>query len=327
LSRELQIGELLDKRFEITALIERSGMATLFKALDRRTGRMVALKIPHAEYELNLRNASQFAREAAIIGKLDHPGIVKIIPVTEKSRPYVAMEYLEGQTLFDILERTQALPLPEALRLTSHLCSIVEFLHQHGVIHRDLKPGNIIISDDGSPHIIDFGIAKGPALEPFSFGPFSPKTGTPEYMSPEQIQGDRVDARTDVYSLGAVLYEIVTGARPFPADASEETLNARLAGRVRPPSELNAHVSEQVEEIILHAMAPNPSDRYPSATAMKAELDSPESVRVTGSYRNPRRASPWPKRLRLAAFVVGMAATPFILFFLFLLMFERKMGP
>jgi serine/threonine protein kinase len=317
LSHEIKIGQLLDERFEITSLIEQSGMATIFKALDRQTRQIVALKVPHLEFEGNRGNASRFAREAAIIGKLDHPGIVKIIPVAKKSRTYVVMEYLEGQTLYDILERTRPLPVCEALQLASRLCGILEYMHRHDVIHRDLKPGNIMISDDGSPHIIDFGIAKGPAMEPLMFGWISPKMGTPEYMAPEQIQGDRIDARTDVYSLGVVLYEILTGKRPFHGDTSRET---------RSPRELNSSLSEQVEEIILHAMAPRPSDRYSSAAAMKAELDFPETVQVTGMYRNPREASAWPKRLRLAGLILSLASAPFILFYVFLLMFQRQLA-
>ena len=254
------------------------------------------------------------------MGKLNHPGIARIIPVAEKSRTYVAMEYLEGETLYDILERTHPLPVCDALQLASRLCDILEYMHRREVVHRDLKPGNIMISDDGRPHIIDFGIAKGPAMEPFML------MGTPEYMAPEQIQGDRVDGRTDVYSLGAVLYEMVTGTRPFHGSTNEEIFHARLAGQTRLPRELNSNLSEQVEEIILHAMAPNPSDRYRSAAAMKAELDSPETVQVTGKYRNPRKASAWPKRLRLAGIILSIASTPFILFYLFLLMFQRQLA-
>jgi len=326
LSHEIKIGQLIDKRFEITALIEQSGMATIFKALDRQTRQIVVLKVPHLEFDGNPGNSSRFAREAAIIGKLDHPGIVKIIPLAEKSRTYIVMEYVEGETLYAILERTRPLPVREALQLASRLCDILEHMHRHGVVHRDLKPGNIMISADGLPHIIDFGIARGPVTEPFMFGWLSPKMGTPEYMAPEQIQGDRVDARTDVYSLGIVLYEILTGTQPFHGDTNEDIFNARSARAARPPRELNSNLSEQIEEIILHAMAPRPSERYCSAAAMKTQLDFPETVPVTGMYRNPRGASAWPRRLRLAGLVLGVAAAPFILFFLFLLMFQRQLA-
>jgi serine/threonine protein kinase len=307
LSHDIQIGELLDNRFEITALIERSGMATIYKAEDRQTDRLVILKLPHLEYEGSALSAARLNHEAAILGKLDHPGIPKVIPVTaKKSRPYVVMEYLVGQTLDDILKRRHQFPECDALRLASRLCDILEYLHRHNVIHCDLKPGNIMIPDDGRPHIIDFGIATEPAW-------FSLKFGTQQYMAPEQVAGDRVDARTDVYSLGAILYEVVTRIRP--------------ADKPVPPRELNSSLSEQVEEIILHAIAPNPSDRYHSAAAMKTELDSPKSVQLTGMYRNPRQASAWPKRLRLAGVIVSLAAAPFVLFFLFLWMIQRQGRP
>jgi len=326
LSPEIQIGQLLDKRFEVTALIERSGTATIFKAFDWQTRQIVALKVPQTQFDNNPRNSSRFAREAAITEKLHHPGIVKILPVAEKSRSYVVMEYVEGKTLYDILERTRPLTVSDALQLASRLCDILEYIHLHDVVHCDLKPGNIMIADDGSPHIIDFGIARRPAVGPFIFSSSPPMTGTPEYMAPEQIHGGRVDARTDIYCLGAVLYEMVTGTRPFQGETSGEIFNPRMRVELRPPREVNSNLDEQVEEIILHAMAPNPSDRYGSAAAMKAELDSPQTVQVTGMYRHPRKASAWPKRMRLACFVLGVATAPFILFYVFLLMFQRQLA-
>jgi len=177
------------------------------------------------------------------------------------------------------------------------------------------------------PHIIDFGISKISAREPILLGWLSPKmTGTLEYMAPEQIQGDRTDARTDIYTLGAVLYETVTGTPPFEVDDIDENIRLRLSRALRSPRELNDSVTEQIEEIILHAMAPRPADRYSSAAAMKAELDFPGSVQVTGKYKTPLKASAWPKRLRLAAFVLSLLAAPVVLFFIFLLMFQRQLA-
>jgi serine/threonine protein kinase len=311
LSHDIHVGQLLDRRFEITALIERSGMAKVYKALDCQSHQPVILKVPQVEFEGSPANSARFARETAIIGKLDHPGILKIIPVPEKTRPYIVMEYLEGETLADILERTRPLAESQAVRLASRLCRILEYVHRQGIVHCDVKPGNIMIADDGQPHLIDFGIAR--MRDSFTFGWFAPRVGTPEYMAPEQIQGDPVDARTDIYGLGVVLYEIVTGRRP----SSE---------KLRSPRELNENLSEPIEEIILHAMAPNPADRYCSAAAMKMELDCLEKVQVTGKYKNPRKPSPWPKRFRLGAIVLSLAASPVILFFLFLLMFQRRVA-
>ena len=281
-------------------------MANVFKGLELETQRPVVIKVPLSEYEGSRSGGSRFAREAAILGKLDHPGILKVIPVPAKSRTYVAMEYLEGETLAGILHRAGPMPECQALQLGSRLCGILEYVHRQGVVHCDVKPGNIIISDDGSPHLIDFGVAKAPGWWP-------PNMGTLEYMAPEQIEGDRIDGRADIYSLGIVTYEIVTGTRP-----SQE--------KTRPPRELNPKLSPQIEEIILHAMAPDPSDRYPSAAAMKVDFDSPEKVRITGKYRNPRKLSPWPKRLRIAAIVAALAVFPILLFFLFLLMFQRQLA-
>src|SRR5262249_10221603 len=160
-------------------LIERSGMATIFKGVDCQTGQMVAVKVPHGDFAVHRASSSRFARETAILRHLNHPGIVKIIPVAERTRPYAVIEYLQGETLSEILGRTPQLPVCQALQLASRICRILDYMHRHGVIHLDLKPGNIMISDDGSPHIIDIGIAK-----PSKFGLFSPAIGTPEYMSP-----------------------------------------------------------------------------------------------------------------------------------------------
>jgi eukaryotic-like serine/threonine-protein kinase len=302
-------------------------MASVFKALDRQTNRMVAIKIPPLEFATSARNYSRFAREAAIIAKLDHPGILKIIPVPEKSRPYFVMEYVEGETLWDILQPAHPLPISQALRLGSRICDILDYIHRHGIVHRDLKPGNVMIGSDGGVRIIDFGIASGPAVEAFGFAWFPAAMGTPGYMAPEQIRGDRVDQRTDIYSLGVVLYEAVTGVHPFRGYTDEQILNTRAALKPRPPREFNSSVNEQVEEIVLHAMAPRPGDRFRSALAMKSELDSPETVQVTGLYRNPRGASVWPKRLRFAGFILGVLAIPVLLFFALWWAFQRRLGP
>jgi serine/threonine protein kinase len=161
LSHEIQIGQVLDNRLEITALVEHTDMGMVFKAVDRQTSQIVALKLPHIHFDGTARNAARFAREAAIMRMLDHPGLLKIVPIPEKCRTYIVMEYLEGKTIRDILERTRPIPVTGALRLGSRVCEILDYVHRHGVVHCDLKPANIMISDDGAPHIIDFGIAKG----------------------------------------------------------------------------------------------------------------------------------------------------------------------
>src|SRR5215510_10347063 len=142
LGHEIEIGHLLDNRFEITALIARSGMATVFQAIDRQTRQMVAIKAPRADFATSRTSLARLAHEVAVLGKLNHPGIPKIISVAEKSHPYVVMECLEGETLYDVLQRKRSLPICDALHLVSRLCEILQHVHERGVVHRDLKPGN-----------------------------------------------------------------------------------------------------------------------------------------------------------------------------------------
>ena len=155
-------------------------------------------------------------------------------------------------------------------------------MHKKNVIHRDLKPENVMLCNDGSLRIMDFGIAKAAGLRRLTFTGFSPVMGTPDYMAPEQVKGKRGDERTDIYSLGAMLYEMVTGAVPFEGANPYIIMNSRLTGDPPAPRKVHSDIPPQVEEIILHAMERNPAERYPSAAAMKAELDDPEKVELTG---------------------------------------------
>jgi serine/threonine-protein kinase len=181
-----------------------------------------------------------------------------------------------------------------------------------------------MVCDDGSLRIIDLGIAKSNAMKRVTFGGFSPKMGTPHYMAPEQIKGKRGDAQTDIYSLGAILYEMTTGSLPFNGESVYEIMNARLMQDPKPPRQINARLSPQVEEIILHALEREPSDRYASAAQMKAELDSPQAVTVTGRYKQSRWPAKRKEQLKRVGLVFLVATTPIILFFLFLLMFQQQ---
>src|SRR5262249_5867626 len=156
----VNVGRLLDDRFEITDVIAKSGMASLFKANDRQTGKAVALKIPHLQIESDPAGFDRFKREEEIGLKLDHPYILKILPVEKKSRPYTAMEYLEGQTLSELPSRVHPLPEADAAKIASRICEALDYMHNGQIVHRDLKPQNIMLCNDGSIRIMDFGIAK-----------------------------------------------------------------------------------------------------------------------------------------------------------------------
>jgi serine/threonine protein kinase len=322
---EVQPGDVLDERFEIFELIGRGGMGSVFKATDLTTGRPLAVKVPFFELESDPGFYSRFQRELEIGKRLDHPGILKILAVERPSRPYLVMEYLEGETLWDRLQRVRQLPTEEALRIATLICESLEYMHRNLVVHRDLKPGNVMLCHDGSLRIMDFGIAMMGAMRRLTFGGWTSRLGTPHYMAPEQIKGQRGDARTDVYSLGAILYEMTTGHAPYDEQADlYSVMNARLVGDPVAPRTHSPAIAPEVEEIMLHALARDPDDRYETATAMKADLLAPERVRVTGRADRLKAPSPlgspyW----RVARIVLIALVVPVLLFFVFLLMFKR----
>jgi serine/threonine protein phosphatase PrpC len=317
MGNEIEVGQILDGRFKITDLISRSGMASIFKAIDQTNDSVVALKVPFMQFESDPGFYQRFQREQAIGRALKHPYILRMIedPTLNKSRPYIVMEFLDGQTLGHLMHTIRPMPQADALKIASRICEALHFMHEHEVVHRDLKPDNIMICSDGSIRIMDFGIAKMESATRLTFGGFTPAMGTPDYMAPEQVKGRRGDARTDIYSLGAILYEMVTGSVPFEGPNPFVIMNARLSGDPIAPRRRNDKISPQVEEIILHAMARKPEERYPTALAMKKDLDDPESVEVTDrAARLVEPKSPesgnW-KRYRFTAICI---AIPFLVF-------------
>jgi len=308
---ELEVGQVLDDRFRITDLISRSGMASIFKAIDQTNDSVVALKVPFMQFESDPGFYSRFQREQAIGKALKHPYILKMIDddSIRKSRPYIVMEYLEGQTLGHLMHTIRPMPEADALKIASRICEALHYMHEHDVVHRDLKPDNIMICSDGSIRIMDFGIAKFETARRLTFGGFTPAMGTPDYMAPEQVKGKRGDARTDIYSLGAIIYEMVTGSPPFEGANPFIIMNSRLSGDPVAPRTRNPNISPQVEEIILHAMARDPQERYQTVWDMKNELDHPETVQLTG--RCDRLVVPNPvsgnlKRYRLVAICIAI---------------------
>jgi serine/threonine-protein kinase len=321
---DLNVGYLLDDRFEITDIIAKSGMASLFKAQDRQTGAAVALKVPYLQIESDPAGFDRFRREEEIGLQLNHPYILKILPVEKKSRPYLVMEYLEGQTLSELLKSVHPLPEPDAVKIASRICEALEYMHQKGVVHRDLKPQNIMLCNDGTMRIMDFGIARSQASRRLTFVGFTPAMGTPDYMAPEQVRGSRGDERTDIYSLGAILYEMATGETPFGGDSAYVIMNARVTGDPVAPRKANPHLTPVLEEIILHAMERDPKRRYQSAKEMRAELDDYERVEMTGRHTRLQAPQIWKSRFRMLPLILAFVALQAVLFVLFLLYFRKR---
>jgi serine/threonine protein kinase len=313
---EFNRGDVLDGRFYILEDLYFGGMATLYRAEDMDHGRQnVVVKVPLLEFESDPAFFSHFQREEEIGLKLNHPCLLKFIPVENKSRAYIVTEYLRGCTLDYIIHNRRPLPEADALKITSVICEGLQHMHAGGVIHNDLKPSNIMICSDQTLRIMDFGLATYVSARRGVFGALTPIFGTPQYMAPEQVKNKRTDARTDIYTLGAMLFEMLTGKLPFKQDDPWASVRLRVTGDPVAPRSFNPSISAQAEEIVLHAMQRRPEDRHQTAAAFKADLDSPDRVHVTG-YCNRLKTPRWTLSLEgvqlLGGAIVGVGILAFL---------------
>ena len=310
----LHTGEKLD-HYLIENVVARSGMASIFRATDERTGQTVAIKVPHPEIEADPVFYDRFRREQEIGEKLDHPGVMKVYPNGDHSQFYMAMEWVNGRLLRQILNEQRKMPADRAIRIALQVAATLEYIHSHGVVHRDLKPENIMVDENDRIKLIDFGIAASAGARRLTFAKFSQTMGTPDYISPEQVKGKRGDARSDIYALGVMLYEMLTGKVPFTGPNPFIIMNERLLNNPVPPREIDPAITPQMQEIIYRAMEREPSKRYQSAREFAKDLEHPEQVGVAEDREELHnwkvRKQP---RTRQVLFYVGMAAIPIVIF-------------
>ncbi len=244
-------------------------MATIFRAIDTESGELVALKIPHPEVECDPVFFERFEREARLGRDLDHPGVARVLPAGRSQRVYFAAQWVEGRTLRELLD-AGALSEREAVRIALDLCETLEYLHHNGVAHRDLKPENILVDARGDTRLIDFGLASRAGARRITFGKFSKIMGSADYISPEQLRGRRGDARSDLYALGVILCEMLSGRVPFEGVNPFVAMNQRLV--LEPDL---SGVPEQFHALLRCALQREPARRYVSVTEFAEDLRHP----------------------------------------------------
>jgi len=301
-------------------LVARSGMASIFRATDLLTGRQVAIKVPHPEMESDPVFFERFQREQEIGAKLDHPGVMKVFTDEDRSQVYMVMEWVDGRLLRQVLNEQRKFPVERALRIALAICDALAYIHSHGVVHRDLKPENIMVDADDHIKLIDFGIAANVGSRRITFAKLSQTMGTPDYISPEQVRGKRGDARSDIYALGVMLYEMLTGKVPFTGPNAFVIMNDRLLNNPVPPRQIDPAISPQLQEIIYRALEREPKNRYASAREFARDLEHPEQVGVSERpelHDWKRRRTPWTRRI---LFYLMLALIPIVIFGLLLLL-------
>jgi len=319
------VGEVLADRYELEELVGTGGMSSVFRAHDRLLDRKVALKILHLQFSGDDDYVERFRREARSVAALSHPNIVTVIDRGEhEERQFIVFEYVEGENLKRLIQRSGPLPVPAALELGIQIAGGLSFAHQQGLVHRDVKPQNVLMNGDGRAKVTDFGIARSLDVQ-HGMTQTGTVLGTSDYIAPEQAQGQRVDEHTDVYSLGVVMYELLTSEVPFPGEnfvaVAMRHINEEppLVGDKRPD------VSARLEDAIRKAMAKRPEDRFPTMEAFCAELEAClAELQSAGTQvarpvaRRPRRQqrprmSPWPLLFALAVLAAAAAVAAVVL--------------
>ena len=308
------VGEVLSDRYEVEELVGTGGMSSVFRAHDRLLDRKVALKVLHPQYSEDEEYVERFRREARAVAALSHPNIVTVIDRGEHAgRQFIVFEYIDGENLKALIQRRGPAPVTTAVELAMQIARGLSFAHQQGLVHRDVKPQNILLNGDGQAKVTDFGIARSLDVQ-HGMTQTGTVLGTSDYIAPEQAQGQRVDEHTDVYSLGVVLYEMLTNEVPFPGENFVAVAMRHI--NEEPPSirDRRPDVSPRLEAAVQRAMAKRPEDRFQTMAdfcrELEANLAEAQGATVVAPAqprraRAPRRqgANPWPIVLALVTLI------------------------
>jgi len=275
------VSGLIGGRYELGELLGRGGMAEVRKGTDTRLGRVVAVKRLRTDLASDATFQARFRREAQSSASLNHPAIVAVYdtgeePATDGSgvaQPYIVMEYVAGRTLRDIIREGRKILPERALEITSGVLSALDYSHRAGIIHRDIKPGNVMLTPSGDVKVMDFGIARAISDAASTMTQTAAVVGTAQYLSPEQARGETVDSRSDVYSAGCLLYELLTGRPPFVGDSPVAVAYQHVREPASPPSDHDTDLTAAVDTIVMKALAKRVEDRYQSAAAMRSDIE------------------------------------------------------
>jgi serine/threonine-protein kinase len=277
----LQIGDQFD-HYQIQAHMAQGGMSDIYRAFDLVNRRQVVIKIPDQTMLGDPAQFERFQRELEVMKVLDHPSILKGLGSGKYNRiPYLVTQFVEGQSLRAMIESSAPFESQRALSLIRKIADGMAYCHKNNVVHRDLKPENILVTSDDQPVIMDFGLALTKGSHRVTYSNLSATMGTPDYMAPEQIEGQRGDQRTDIYALGIILYEMLAGKAPFTGDNNMAVMAQHLQGVAPRLDKVNASVSPQIAAIVSTCLARNPDHRYKDMTSLIEVIDQPESADLT----------------------------------------------
>jgi len=288
-------GQQIDQ-YTIVRRLGQGGMGTVYQARDAQ-GRPVVLKVPFDTLLDDPGTQARYERELEIARQLDHPNIQRLLATgrTADGVPYSVLEWVDGSLLREHLYDGRPLEVGEAVQIALQLCDALEYCHRQGIVHRDLKPDNVLIGRDGRVKLLDFGAALLQSGRKITTASLSPALGTPDYMSPEQVLGQRGDARSDIYALGAMLYELLTGSPPYRGDNALAVMAQHVQSRPPPPRARNRKIPPALEAVILKALRRDPADRYQSMAALRhdlAHLDAVDPAALAAEVPDEPVASP-----------------------------------
>src|SRR6201994_3440111 len=269
---------LLGGRYELDGVVGRGGMAEVYRARDIRLDRIVAIKTLRADLARDQIFQARFRREAQSAASLNHPSIVAVYDTGEDMVgntpvPYIVMEFVDGRTLRDLLRDDRRLLPERAAEITDGVLRALDYSHRNGIVHRDIKPGNVMLTRAGDVKVMDFGIARAVSDSSSTMTQTAAVVGTAQYLSPEQARGENVDSRSDVYSTGCLLYELLTGRPPFVGDSPVAVAYQHVREQAAPPSDHDTDLPPEVDAIVMKSLAKRVEDRYQSAAAMRADIE------------------------------------------------------